>query len=62
LQIARDWHIRVIAPSGIPLDESLGCDSGYSAYKGEHIEKGSLGQFLAEIKAGRITPGSILIG
>ena len=61
LQITRDWHAREITPLGIPLDESLGCDSGLSAHTGKHIEKGSLGHFLAEINEGLIAAGSILI-
>ena len=36
-------------------------DRGYSASDGSHIEKGALGQFLAAVAAGDITPGSILI-
>ena len=60
IRIAREWHAREIAHLGIPLDESLGCDEGKSAYTGKHL-KGSLGHFLAEIKEGRIASGSILI-
>ncbi len=60
LQIAREWWAREIAPLGTPLEE-MACDEGLSAWKGEHVEKGSLGHFLAEIKVGRIATGSILI-
>jgi DNA invertase Pin-like site-specific DNA recombinase len=44
----------------MPLEE-MACDEALSAWKGEHVEKGSLGHFLAEIKVGRIATGSILI-
>jgi DNA invertase Pin-like site-specific DNA recombinase len=60
LAIAREWYAREIAPLGLPLDD-LKCDDGYSAYRGKHIEKGSLGHFLAEIKEGTIAKGSVLI-
>jgi hypothetical protein len=42
LDIAREWYAREIAPLGLPLDD-LKCDDGYSAYRGVHVEKGSLG-------------------
>src|ERR1700751_364966 len=60
LEIARAWYTREIAPLGLPLDD-LKCDDGYSAYRGQQVTKGSLGHFLAEIKAGSVAKGSILI-
>jgi DNA invertase Pin-like site-specific DNA recombinase len=60
LAIAREWYTREIAPLGLPLDD-LKCDDGYSAYRGQHVAKGSLGHFLAEIKEGNIAKGSVLI-
>src|SRR5262252_8134776 len=36
-------------------------DRGLSAHDGTHIRSGALGQFLAEVAAGRIAEGSILI-
>jgi hypothetical protein len=58
LQIATDYHARNLAH--LPLDTSR-CDEGFSAYRGKQISKGSLGHFLAEIKAGTVEPGSVLI-
>jgi hypothetical protein len=59
LQIALDWYRREIAPLGLPLSD-LKADDGFSAYKGAHVSKGSLGHFRAEIGKS-IGPGSILI-
>jgi Resolvase, N terminal domain/Recombinase len=59
--VARDWYNREIAPLGIPLDESF-TDSARSAYNGEHVGKrGDLGRFVAAIKSGVVSKGSILI-
>jgi DNA invertase Pin-like site-specific DNA recombinase len=58
LEIAVAYHARVLAT--LPLDTSR-ADEGFSAYKGHHVEKGSLGHFLAEIKANTIAKGSALI-
>ena len=61
LQIATDWYNREIKPLGISLD-ALDSDTGYSAYKGDHVKAGrGLGDFLIEINEGRIDRGSILI-
>src|SRR6516225_5626684 len=60
LKIAREWYVQEIAPLGIPQAE-IACDEGLSAWKGEDLEQGSLGHFLAEIKSGSVAPGSILI-
>jgi len=60
LKIAREWYVQEIAPLGTPLAE-IACDEGLSAWKGEHVEQGSLGHFLAEIKSGSVAPDSILI-
>jgi hypothetical protein len=60
MEIGLDWYNREIKHLGIPLCP-LKCDDGFSAYKGEHVKRGSFGHFLAEIKAGNITAGSILI-
>ena len=59
LQIALDWYRREIASLGLPLSD-LKADDGFSAYKGAHVSKGSLGHFRAEIGKS-IAPGSILI-
>src|ERR1700675_3021308 len=57
----RDWYNREIAPLGIPLDETFK-DSARSAYTGEHVGKrGDLGRFVAAIKSGAVSKGSILI-
>ncbi len=61
LQIATEWYNREIKPLGISLD-ALDSYTGYSAYKGDHVKAGrGLGDFLIEIKEGRIDRGSILI-
>jgi DNA invertase Pin-like site-specific DNA recombinase len=60
MEIGLDWYNREIKDSGIPLCH-LKCDNGFSAYKGEHVKRGSFGHFLAEVKAGNIEKGSILI-
>ena len=60
LEIARAWYTREIGPLGLPLSD-LKADDGYSAFRGKHVEKGSLGHFLAEIKAGTVLKGSVLI-
>ena len=60
MEMTLEWYNREIASLGLPLSD-LTCDDGFSAFKGAHIKKGSLGQFLAEIKAGNIAKGSILI-
>jgi hypothetical protein len=57
LQIALDWYHREIAHLGLPLCD-LKADDGFSAYKGAHVEKGSLGHFRAEI-GNTIAPGSL---
>jgi len=59
LQIALDWYNREIAHLGLPLSD-LKADDGFSAYKGAHVARGSLGHFRAEI-GNTIAPGSILI-
>lgn len=45
---------------GLNLDERL-TDSGLSAYRGAHRERGALGAFLAAVEAGTIARGSTLI-
>src|SRR5580700_9572974 len=58
---ARKWYAQEIAHLGIPLDESF-TDNARSAYKGEHVGKhGDLGRFVAAIKSGAVSKGSILI-
>jgi hypothetical protein len=54
-----DWYRRKIASLGLPLSD-LKADDGFSAYKGAHVSKGSLGHFRAEIGKS-IAPRSILI-
>jgi hypothetical protein len=61
IEEGREWYAEHIAPLGIPLDESF-TDTARSAYKGEHVGKhGDLGRFLAAIKSGAVSKGSILI-
>src|SRR3989442_9719033 len=44
------------------LDETLTMrDSGLSAFKGHHLARGVLGQFLEAIRRGRVKPGSVLL-
>jgi DNA invertase Pin-like site-specific DNA recombinase len=58
LKAARDYCQR----NALELDEAASmADEGYSAYKGHHVEKGSLGHFLAEVKAGHIPTGTALV-
>jgi DNA invertase Pin-like site-specific DNA recombinase len=58
LKGARDYCAR----NGLELDESLSiADEGFSAYKNEHVDKGSFGHFLAEVRAGKIPSGTALI-
>src|SRR5258708_16229179 len=50
------------ARRGLELDEDLSiADEGLSGYKGHNVEKGSLGHFLNEVKAGKIPTGTALI-
>jgi len=49
------------ASRGLTLDESIPPDLGRSAYSGEHLKKGSLGDFLARVKADFIPTGSALV-
>ena len=50
------------AEHGLDLDEELKLqDIGVSAFDGSNIEKGSLGQFLAYAKAGKVAKGSLLL-
>lgn len=47
---------------GLDLDESLTFhDHGVSAYQGKHLETGRLGDFLNEVKEGRVEKGSFLL-
>ncbi|QWV96992.1 recombinase family protein [Geomonas nitrogeniifigens] len=47
---------------GLDLDESLTFhDEGVSAYQGKQIETGRLGDFLHEVKQGRVEEGSFLL-
>src|SRR5260221_6996753 len=58
LNAARDYCAR----NGLELDEDLSiADEGLSGYKGHNVEKGSLGHFLNEVKAGKIPTGTALI-
>src|SRR5258708_9247923 len=58
LNAARDYCAR----RGLELDEDLSiADEGLSGYKGHNVEKGSLGHFLNEVKAGKIPTGTALI-
>jgi len=56
-----EYYNRVIAPTGLPLDNTVRCDKR-SAFKGSHLAKdGALRKILDEIAACSIVPGSILI-
>src|SRR5271166_3992943 len=58
LKAAREYCLR----NGLDLDESLSiADEGLSGYKGHNVERGSLGHFLNEVKAGKIPTGTALI-
>jgi DNA invertase Pin-like site-specific DNA recombinase len=58
LKAARDY----CAHNGLELDEDLSiADEGLSGYKGHNVERGSLGHFLNEVKAGKIPTGTALI-
>jgi len=58
LEAARNYCER----NGLDLDETLSiADEGLSGYKGHHVERGSLGHFLNEVKAGKIPAGTALI-
>src|SRR5260221_818630 len=58
LKAARDYCAR----NGLELDEDLSiADEGLSGYKGHNVERGSLGHFLNEVKAGKIPAGTTLI-
>ncbi|GFO68579.1 hypothetical protein GMLC_21580 [Geomonas limicola] len=53
---------RYAAENGLDLDDGLTFrDEGISAYQGKHLETGRLGDFLNEVKAGRVEPGSYLL-
>jgi DNA invertase Pin-like site-specific DNA recombinase len=45
---------------GWPVSETLE-DLGRSAWKGDHLRVGNLGQFKARVDAGEIAPGSVLV-
>ena len=45
---------------GLVLEQSYS-DKGKSAFHGDHIKSGAFGRFLADIEAGHIPPGSILL-
>jgi DNA invertase Pin-like site-specific DNA recombinase len=58
LKAARDYCAR----NGLELDEDLSiADEGLSGYKGHNVERGSLGHFLNEVRAGKIPTGTALI-
>jgi DNA invertase Pin-like site-specific DNA recombinase len=58
LEKAKDYCSR----NGLELEESLSiADEGLSAYKGHHVERGSLGHFVAEVETGKIPKGTALI-
>lgn len=57
-----EYSEQVAAKLGLVLDDSMRLtDRGLSAYKGDHRTKGALGEFLNQIEAGNILPGSVLI-
>ena len=53
---AKEW----CRERGLVLEQSY-ADQGKSAYHGDHIKSGAFGRFLADIEAGHIPPGSILL-
>ena len=58
LKAARDYCAR----NGLELDEDLSiADEGLSGYRGHNVERGSLGHFLNEVRAGKIPAGTALI-
>lgn len=47
---------------GLEIDEQFDLrDIGLSAFDGSHMERGSLGKFLAAVRAGKIEKGSVLL-
>lgn len=50
----------VCREKGWTLDESIKPDSGVSAYKGDNLRKGFLGNFIAKVDAGEISTPCIL--
>ena len=57
MKMAQDYCDRM----GYRLDNSLRQDRGVSAYRGKNVTKGALGDFLAKIAAGKISPPDILV-
>jgi hypothetical protein len=57
-----EYFNRVIASTGLTLDNTVRCDKGRSAFKGSNLkEDAALRKILDEIAAGTIASGSILI-
>lgn len=57
-KLAQDYA----AQHNLDLDETLNlCDEGVSAYRGKHVETGKLGDFLQEVREGRVERGSVLL-
>jgi DNA invertase Pin-like site-specific DNA recombinase len=49
------------AEKGFTLDESLGVDRGLSGFSGEKLALGVLGEFVRQVRAGKIARGSALL-
>ncbi|MCU0783431.1 MAG: recombinase family protein [Verrucomicrobia bacterium] len=46
--------------NGIRINKYI-LDEGISGYRGENLKRGNLGKWLASVKEGKITPGSVLL-
>lgn len=56
-----DRAAAVARREGWHLDDSLRADRGVSAFRGKNALVGHLASFLADIEAGKVRPGSVLI-
>jgi DNA invertase Pin-like site-specific DNA recombinase len=57
-----DMSRRYAAEHGMRLDEQFELlDRGVSAFKGDNVAVGALGQFLLAVESGRVPPGSYLL-
>lgn len=46
---------------GLELDRTLKADEGLSAYSGANLKRGHLGQFMENVRGGKVPKGSILL-
>jgi len=57
-----DFAVDLSREEGWLLDDSLSLlDLGVSAFRGKNAKFGALSEFLAAVKSGRVSPGSVLI-